>query len=80
VAQIEIGLGAVVGDEHLAVLERRHRARIHVQIRVRLTFSPRLFDAARPNEDTTVTFEAAGWVHVTPEKTFTTNGRLNPWW
>ena len=27
VAEVEVGLGAVVGDEHLAVLERRHRAR-----------------------------------------------------
>ena len=27
VAQVEVGLGAVVGDEDLAVLERAHRAR-----------------------------------------------------
>ena len=27
VAEVEVGLGAVVGDEHLAVLERRHGAR-----------------------------------------------------
>ena len=27
VAEVEVGLGAVVGDEHLAVLERAHRAR-----------------------------------------------------
>ena len=27
VADVEIGLGAVLGDEHLAVLERAHRAR-----------------------------------------------------
>ena len=27
VAQVEVGLGAVVGDEHLAVLERAHGAR-----------------------------------------------------
>ena len=27
VAEVEVGLGAVLGHEHLAVLERRHRAR-----------------------------------------------------
>src|SRR6266567_3347230 len=31
-AQVEIGLRAVVGDVHLAVLERRHGARIHVDV------------------------------------------------
>ena len=31
-AEVEIGLGAVVGDINLTVLERRHRARIHVEI------------------------------------------------
>ena len=36
VAEVEIGLGAVVGDEHLAVLERRHRARIDVDVRIEL--------------------------------------------
>ena len=36
VADVEVGLGAVVGDEDLAVLERVHRARIDVQIRVEL--------------------------------------------
>ena len=35
-AEIEIGLGAVVGDENLAVLIRRHRARIDVEIGVEL--------------------------------------------
>ena len=35
-AEIEIGLGAVVGDEHLAVLIGRHRARIDVEIGVEL--------------------------------------------
>ena len=30
VAQIQIGLGAVLGDEHLTVLVRAHRARVHV--------------------------------------------------
>ena len=29
---VEVGLGAVVGDEDLAVLERVHGSRIHVQI------------------------------------------------
>jgi hypothetical protein len=36
VAEIEIGLGAVVGDEDLAVLIRAHRARIDVEIGVEL--------------------------------------------
>ena len=36
VAQIEIGLGAVVGDEDFAVLERAHRARIDVEIGIEL--------------------------------------------
>ena len=36
VADVEVGLGAVIGDEHLAVLERVHRARIDVQIGVEL--------------------------------------------
>ena len=36
VAEVEIGLGAVVGDEHLAVLVRRHRAGIDVEIGVEL--------------------------------------------
>ena len=36
VAEVEVGLGAVVGDEDLAVLERRHRARIDVEIRIEL--------------------------------------------
>ena len=35
-AEIEIGLGAVVGDEDLAVLGRAHRARIDVEIGVEL--------------------------------------------
>ena len=33
---VEIGLGAVLGDEDLAVLERVHRARIDVEIRIEL--------------------------------------------
>jgi UDP-N-acetylglucosamine 2-epimerase (non-hydrolysing) len=36
VAEVEVGLGAVVGDEHLAVLERAHRARIDVDVGVEL--------------------------------------------
>ena len=35
-AQVQIGLGAVFGDEDLTVLERAHRARIHIQIRIQL--------------------------------------------
>ncbi len=35
-AEIEIGLGAVIGDEHLAVLIRAHRARIDIEIGVQL--------------------------------------------
>ena len=36
VAEVEVGLGAVLGDEHLAVLIRRHRARVDVDVRVEL--------------------------------------------
>ena len=36
VAEVEVGLGAVVGDEHFAVLERAHGARVHVDVRVEL--------------------------------------------
>ena len=36
VAQVEVGLGAVLGDEHLAVLERAHRPGVHVDVRVEL--------------------------------------------
>ena len=36
VAEVEVGLGAVLGDEDLAVLERRHRPRVHVDVRVEL--------------------------------------------
>ena len=35
-AEVEVGLGAVVGDEHLAVLVRRHRARIDVEVGIEL--------------------------------------------
>jgi hypothetical protein len=44
VAQVQVGLGAVVGDEHLAVLERGHRARVHVDVGsslMRVTLRPR---------------------------------------
>ena len=34
--EVEIGFGAVVGDEDFAVLERRHRARIDVEVRIEL--------------------------------------------
>ncbi len=47
-AQVEVGLGAVVGDEHLTVLERAHGARIDVDVRVQLEHrdlqAPRLQD------------------------------------
>ena len=36
VAQVEVGFGAVFRDEHFAVLERAHGARIDVQIRIQL--------------------------------------------
>ena len=36
VAEVEIGLGAVVGDEHFAVLKRAHGAGIDVQVRIEL--------------------------------------------
>ena len=36
VAQVEVGLGAIVGHKYLAVLERRHGSRIDVEIRVEL--------------------------------------------
>ena len=36
VAEVEVGLAAVVGDEHLAVLERVHGARVDVDVRVEL--------------------------------------------
>jgi hypothetical protein len=36
VAQVQVGLGAVVGDEDLAVLKRVHRARIDVDVGVHL--------------------------------------------
>ena len=36
VAQVEVRLGAVVGDEDLAVLVGRHRARVDVDVRIEL--------------------------------------------
>src|SRR5436853_6451113 len=45
VAQIEVGLGAVLGDEHLPVLEGAHRAGIDVDGRVELEAGD--FEAAR---------------------------------
>jgi hypothetical protein len=36
VAEVEIRLRAVVGDEHFAVLERAHGARVHVDVRIEL--------------------------------------------
>ncbi len=45
VAEVEVGFGAVVGDEHFAVLERGHGARIHVDVRVELDEGD--FEAAR---------------------------------
>ena len=36
VAEVEVGLAAVVGDEHLAVLEGVHGARVDVDVRVEL--------------------------------------------
>ena len=50
VAQVEVGLGAVVGDEHLAVLVRRHGPGVDVDVRVELEDgdleTPRLEQAA----------------------------------
>ena len=36
VADVQVGLGAVVGDEDLTVLERVHRAGVDVEVRVEL--------------------------------------------
>ena len=36
VSEVEVGFRAVLGDEHLAVLERIHRARIDVEVRIEL--------------------------------------------
>src|SRR4029077_14656747 len=46
--EVQIGLGAVLGDEHLAVLEGAHGARIHVDVGIELHHgdlqAPRLED------------------------------------
>ena len=36
VAQVQVGLGAVVGDEHLTVLQGAHGAGVHVDVGVQL--------------------------------------------
>jgi hypothetical protein len=36
VAEVEVGLGAVLGDEDLPVLERAHRARVDVDVGIEL--------------------------------------------
>ena len=36
VAQVQVGLGPIVGDEDLPVLVGAHGARVHVQVRVQL--------------------------------------------
>ena len=36
VAEVEVGLGAVLGDEDLAVLERAHRPRVDVDVGIEL--------------------------------------------
>ena len=55
VAEVEVGLGAVVGDEHLAVLKRTHRAGIDVQVRIELEAlgrPGRALSSSRPSEAT----------------------------
>jgi hypothetical protein len=44
-AQVEVGLGAVLGDEHLTVLERRHGAGVDVDVGIELEVGN--LDAAR---------------------------------
>ncbi len=48
VPEVEVGLGAVLGDEDLAVLERAHGARVDVDVRVELLV--RDLEAARLEE------------------------------
>ncbi|MNE82723.1 hypothetical protein D3C80_1794700 [compost metagenome] len=43
--QVQIGFGAVVRHEHFTMLERRHGARIHVDVGIELDQSD--FEAAR---------------------------------
>ncbi|KAF1061152.1 MAG: hypothetical protein GAK39_05880 [Variovorax sp.] len=45
VAEVEVGFRTVVGDEHLAVLERRHRAGVDVDVGIELDEGD--FEAAR---------------------------------
>ena len=40
-ADVEVGLGAVLGDEHLTMLERVHGSRIDVEVRVQLLHGDR---------------------------------------
>ena len=35
-AQVEIGFGAVFGDEDFPMLERAHRPGIHIEVRIQL--------------------------------------------
>jgi len=42
VAEVEVGLGPVVGDENLTMLERRHRAGVDVQVGVKLAQADRV--------------------------------------
>src|SRR6267154_2250493 len=44
-AKVQISLGAVIGDENFAVLERRHCARVDIEIRIE--FDQRHSHAAR---------------------------------
>src|SRR5439155_23693618 len=46
--EVEVGLGAVLGDKHLAVLERTHRSRIDVDVRIELEIGDA--DAARSED------------------------------
>ena len=51
-AQVQVGLGAVVGDEDLTVLQGAHGTRVHVHVGVQLlaaTLRPRHF-SSRPRE------------------------------
>ena len=41
VSKVEVGFGAVVSDKHLAMLERAHRARVDVDVRVELDHADR---------------------------------------
>ena len=45
VAQVKVSLCAIVGDKHFAMLQRRHGAGVHVDVRVKLDKGD--FEAAR---------------------------------